>query len=101
MPIRHVPRDTPILDSDGNLTRTWFLFFQQVPDSTTTTIITGGGGSGPDVYFDDTIIADVVTIDLADGLVRRIVLNQATPITIAPPIWTAGTITAGSKFSLY
>jgi hypothetical protein len=54
-----------------------------------------------DGYYDASIVADQVTIDLSNGLNQRVTLNQATRVTILNPVFTGGTISAGSWFQLY
>lgn len=64
-----------------------------------TTIIATPPATGG--YFNLVITTNQVQIDLANGINHRVVLNQATQITVLSPIFTAGTIAAGAKFFLY
>jgi hypothetical protein len=46
-------------------------------------------------------VAGVVTIDLAAGANFRVVLASGTAYTMAPPVFTGGSITAGASISVY
>lgn len=63
----------------------------------------GAAGSAAllkDGYFTPPVVSGVVTIDLANGLNQRIVVDGSS-ITVAPPIFTGGTIEKGTAFYIY
>jgi hypothetical protein len=79
--ISNVPNRTPMLDSAGNLTRTWLLYFQTLADS---------GTEGYSVVVVDG--SDTATPDLAQGINQEVVLDR--PLTtIAGPINSPGPLT--------
>lgn len=61
----------------------------------------GNSVAAADGYFTAPIVSNEVTIDLANGLNQRILLDQATRVTIKNPIFTGGDIIAGSWLALY
>lgn len=52
-------------------------------------------------YYTASIVANHVTIDLANGLNQRVVLNQAAQVTIDNPIYTGMSFEAGMTFNLF
>lgn len=64
--------------------------------STSTEVITQAYG-----YVTDTITSNAVTPNLATALSHRVVLDQATRITINNPIVSPGSLVAGFKLHLY
>lgn len=108
-----VPQRTPMYDSDGNMTRTWILYFQQLGgsqnasgglgNSTATAAPTGGvnptGGSNPGYYLFQSTPGNLVTIDLANGLKQRFV--QFGPgLSVSAPVFSGAAIQAGQPMWL-
>jgi hypothetical protein len=55
-------------------------------------------GSGS---FPDTIVANTVTPDLAEGLAHEVLLNQAAQIIMEGPIWTGGVALPGVEITIH
>jgi phage-related protein len=63
--------------------------------------VLGNSAAIADGFFAMPIVSDHASPDLANGLNQKLVLNQATRVTIDDPVFTGGTIQPGSWMAIY
>ena len=69
-----------------------FRMLYVLPDSS---MMAGGGG-----YFDIITVGGTANIDLANGFTQRVVIHPGTPLAIAKPSYTNGSLAQGLEFTL-